>query len=926
MSAPMDASRWREVREALQRAIALSGDGRADFMRALIARDRELHDEVASLLAAGPDEGPAPARDEEAAGRRVGPYRILRAIGQGGMGMVFLAERADGGFEQRVALKLVHGALGSLDRERRFKAERQILARLEHPNIARLLDGGSTDDGLSWFSMEYVEGERIDDYCDSHHLSIEQRLRLFLDVCAAVSYAQRNLVIHRDLKPSNILVTPSGQAKLLDFGIARLLDDDTDVERTRTDARVMTPAYASPEQVTGEPITTATDVYALGVVLYELLTGSRPFDAAGPSAAALERAIVTAEPARPSAVRPTGGAALAGDLDNICLKALAKEPAKRYGTADDLGADLRRHLAHEPVLASPPRRLDLIRKFVRRNRAAVAATGLIVVALVAGLALAATGFVRARAERDRARLEARKSEQVANFLERLFEVADPEEARGKTLTADQILARGAAQVRRDLHEQPAVQARMMDVIGRVYRRLGMYSESRPLLEEALAIRRKALEPTHRDVAESLMRYGQLLADLNEDSASVALLGEAVRVAKASDDPSLAARALGHLAFAVDEAGGIAPADTLYRAAIEARRQNFGPESRELAESLNDYGTFLQKHDDNEGSRLRLQEALRINRAILGEDSPSVANNRFGLANVAINLGEYAAAVQELRLLTEIDRHQLGDRHPFVAFDMMLHARALGFQGRLVEAESLFARTLALQRSILPHDHSDISTTLYDYGIVLRDAGALARAEEMMSDVLERRRRHQGNDHVYTAISMGHLGWIYLEQGRLDEAEHATRECMRLMAAARDSSQSYARYRVVLGRILLARGDAAGARALFEQSVTELRRMLPPGHPNTGLAIVQLGEALSQGGEPLAGEKAIREGLVMLESKLGARHWSSSLARGALAAALAAQGRGDESTQLYGHAIGELEGQFGAGDHRVRALRRQRSAS
>lgn len=920
MIGAMDPARWREVRAALEAALALPAAERPAHLDGLASRDPALAAEVRELLDATPDEPPSGA---DAAGRRIGPYRIVRRIGEGGMGTVYLAEQADGAFERRVALKLVRGAFASRELERRFQAERRILARLEHPGIARLIDGGTTLDGVSWFSMEFVEGERIDDHCEARRLTIEQRLRLFLEVCGAVAHAQRNLVVHRDLKPSNILVTPEGAVKLLDFGIARLLDEEN-AEHTGTHARVLTPAYASPEQVSGEPVTTATDVYSLGVVLYELLTGTRPFgEAATP--AALERAMASAEIRAPSAARAADAAALRGDLDNICLKALAREPDRRYGTAEELAADLRRHLAHEPVLASPPGRMDRMRKFVRRHRTGVAATALVIAALAIGLALAAAGFVRAREERDRARLEAEKSEQVAIFLERLFEVADPEEARGKRLTADELLARGAARVRRDLGTQPAVQARMMDVIGRVYRRLGMYAEARPLLAEALDVRRRALGAGSRDAAESAMRYGQLLADLNEDSAAVALLHAARGAAAAAGDPALAALATGYLAFAVDEAGGIAAADTLYRAAIEARRAHFGPASRELAESLNDYGTFLQKHDDNAGSRRHLEEALRINREALGEDSPSVANNRFGLANVALNLGEYDAAVRELRLLHDLDRRQLGERHPYVAFDQMLLARALGFQGELTEAESLFARTLTLQRAILPAEHSDISTTLYDYAIVLRDAGALGRAEAMMSDVLRRRRATQGDGHVYTAISLGHLGWIHLEQGRLAEAESAIRACMERMAVTRDTSQSYVRYRIVLGRIRLARGDAAAARALLERSVADLGAMLPPGHPDIGRAWVAAGEARLAAGDRTGGAQAIRDGLALLETRLGPRHWSTSLARGAQASALAAAGRGGEAAGLYQRAIAELESRFGPADHRVRALRRRQEA-
>src|SRR5262245_28667108 len=446
VSAPSSPERWRRVKDLFGAALDLPPSEREVILEAAAGEDAALAAEVRRLLAAHEKEGTfleeivagegrillERGEDASAAGRRIGPYELLEPIGRGGMGSVYLARRADKEFEERVAIKLVRPGAFSEQALRRFRFERQTLANLSHPGIARLLDGGTTEDGVPYFVMEHVAGLPIDEFCGARDLPLEERLRLFRDVCDAVQHAHRNLVVHRDLKPSNILVTGDGRVKLLDFGIARLLPEagEQPPGLTRTFERVMTPEYASPEQIRGEPVTTGSDVYALGVLLYRLLTGEHPYRFESERPSDIERVVCEQEPRRPSTAvgrgtppAPERGTArlrrrLRGDLDNIALKALQKEPARRYGSADQLSEDVGRYLRGEPVQA---RRVTLAyraSKFVRRHRVGVAAASLAVVSLLAALVVS---LLSARA----ARLEAAKADRINAFVNSIFGAASP---------------------------------------------------------------------------------------------------------------------------------------------------------------------------------------------------------------------------------------------------------------------------------------------------------------------------------------------------------------------------------------------------------------------------------------------------------------------------------------------------------------------
>lgn len=499
MSAP-DPGRWARLQELFQVALERGPETRSTWLRQLEETDPGLHADVVSLLAAHEDPGPiarlSPEHPSTPTLDRIGPYRVLAPLGEGGMATVYLAEREGPDFTQLVALKVSRTGMADSRLADRLRGERRILAGLEHPGIARLVDGGATSAGQPFCAMEFVDGPNLLDFADRQRLPVAQRLRLFLEVCAAVHYAHQQLVVHRDLKPSNILVGPEGRAKLLDFGIAKLLDAAGEVDpaiRATHTAAWFTPAYASPEQIRGEPVTTLTDVYALGIVLYQLLTGARPYDVDGRSPAEVERIVCERLPDLPSVAAARSPAAIAqarrtsperlrrllvGDLDTIVLKALAKEPARRYASVEQLAEDLRRYLDGHPILARPDRLRYRAGKFVRRHRTAVAAASLAALSLIGGIAATAWQAARARRERDRAaraltetKQALSQSEDVTDFLVGLFRSSDPSVTAGNAAAARELLRRGVSQAN-GLAGQPAVQARVLGRAGRGVREPG----------------------------------------------------------------------------------------------------------------------------------------------------------------------------------------------------------------------------------------------------------------------------------------------------------------------------------------------------------------------------------------------------------------------------------------------------------------------
>ena len=561
--------RWARVKELFEAAVDLDPNQRAALLDKECDEDEALRSEIESLLKSdeqtdGFIEQPAFAIpsdlfpdnvEEPFVGRQFGAYQLIREIGRGGLGAVYLAARADDEYRKQVAIKVIRRGLDTDDIIRRFRNERQILAQLDHPNIARLIDGGTTDDGLPYFVMEYVNGEPIGAYCDAHALTTTERLNLFCKVCAAVTFAHQNLVIHRDLKPSNILVTQEGEPKLLDFGIAKLLSAGDELFTETVPAlRVMTPEYASPEQVKGEKITTTSDVYSLGVLLYELLTGQRPYRLKTRSPEEIARAITEQEPERPSTVyaehpnpKTQNPKSLRGDLDNIVLMAMRKDPARRYTSVGQFSEDIRRHLEGLPVIARKDTVVYRATKFVRRNKIGVAAAAVVFLTLIGGIV--ATTWQAKRAlrhaqiaaeQRDRAQKQAVKAERVTTFLQNVLGFSDPSWAssnpnRKRDATVSEALDEAARRAEKELANEPEALAAVHLTIGNTYRTQSRYPEAEPHLRVALEIRRRVLGPNNPETGQSMVNLAEWCVVTGRYAEAEPLFRDAVAIFRATQD-------------------------------------------------------------------------------------------------------------------------------------------------------------------------------------------------------------------------------------------------------------------------------------------------------------------------------------------------------------------------------------------------------
>src|SRR5499427_2850722 len=608
---PLSADRWRTLSPYLDEALEIPTRGRGAWLESIFARDAALAGDLQKLLVEHDlihesrflEQPVLPAsraaQTQSLAGQTIGAYRHSSLIGQGGMGSVWLAERCDGRFEGRVAVKLLNIALIGRAGEARFRREGTILARLTHPHIARLIDAGVTPTAQPYLILEHVAGVNIDRYCDEHALSIEARVRLFLDVLEAVSHAHANLIVHRDIKPANVLVSDDGRVKLLDFGIAKLLEGDSEWDRagasplTRDAGSALTPEFAAPEQVAGGAVTTATDIYALGVLLYVLLTGQHPAGDAVQSPATLIHAIVDTQPRRVSDAVVSENESpetlahhasrcgttsnrlrriLRGDLDTIVAKALRKQPADRYGSATAFADDLRRFLRHEPISARPETLGYRTARFVRRH-----ARGVTMAVAVALVLSGSTAFYTRRLaqERDRAQREAAKATKVSELMIGLLTGADPiaRRATGEGPTVRGLLDAGAEQAQRELVDQPDVQAEILTVLGRVYRRLGVFDKAEGLLEQALVVGRSVYGSEHVRLAQTLNDLGVLLTD--------------------KGDYAGAARNL--------------------ELAVTMRRKLLGPEHADVAVTLVELGRVYQDQGLNQRAEPLLRESLAIRR-------------------------------------------------------------------------------------------------------------------------------------------------------------------------------------------------------------------------------------------------------------------------------------------------------------------------
>lgn len=915
---------WRRAEVVFETALDQSPAQRGAFVRRVCGEDGELRAAVESLLAFDSEEQEADAAEGRLlsaippapspwSGRRVGRYKILHPIGEGGMSRVFLAERAEGDIEQRVALKLIQETSRPAAL-RLFRRERQILARLQHPNIARFLDGGTTEEGASYAVLEYVEGTALTAYCDARRLGIRPRLELFLKACSAVQYAHQSLIVHCDLKPGNVLVSDEGEPKLLDFGIAKLLDLPAPrlAGATTTGERFLTPSYASPEQIEGRAVTMATDVYSLGVILYELLTGCLPHDLRQVSAAEAAKILalgprppsermrvangprhdedtdVAARAAARSTTSTRLGRHLKGDLDNIVGCCLRYEPRHRYTSVERLVEDLQRHLQGLPIRARPPHLAYRLGKFVRRHAFSVAAAFIAVVALTAFVVGTVFRAERVAHERDLARRAQREAEQVTRFLTDAFRLAstyqraDLGRSASEEVTVRQVLEYSAERVDRELAEQPLLRARLLNTIGLVYGDLGFIEEGVMHLREALAIRRRLLGDGQPEVVESLNSLGRLLIDHGRFNEAEPLLREALAAARQRHDlEAQRAASLSSLGLLVMSKGEYADAEPLLWEALAAHRSLESPEPRPLSETLLNLGGVLRLQGKLEEAEPLLREAVDILDRATGEEHPEMAAAQHELGWVLARKGDYDAA------------------------------------------EPLLRRALATGRELLGPEHPDSLALLGSWGDFLAYRGDYPAAEPVLRELLETDRRIKGAQHPDVVHDLNGLALAVWQQGKLEAAEPLLREAVAI--ASEDwglESAKTAVYLHNLGTLRNEMGDTAGAEPILRQALAIRAQLFGPTHFDVGITLTVLADLLLNAERLEEALDAADEAVALLVAGLGDDHWRTAIARSVRGDCLTRLGRFEEAETLLVDNLARIEAAQGTDSRPARSARRR----
>ena len=879
---------WSRTWDLFHEAMELRPDERAEFLAAACGTDHALRREIEELIANASSSGMLDrspgaviAIHEPAEifiGKRIGNYVVRRHIGSGGMAMVYEAEQ-ESPVRRRVALKLIHAGT-SADAAARFAIERQALALMDHPNIARVFDAGLTEDGRPFIAMEYVEGVPLGEYCDRQSLDVPQRLRLFAQVCKAIQHAHQKGIIHRDIKPSNVLVTVVDgvpMPKVIDFGVAKAVVPLADVDggaRTHHGLLIGTVEYMSPEQLDphGNDIDTRSDIYSLGAMLYELLAGVLPFDWSAIRKAGLDGLYKTAREseARPASARfreldPERAARIAaarrssptqlrrdleGDVDWILLKALDRERARRYSSAAEFADDIRRRLDNEPVLAGPPTARYRLRKFARRHRAGVVAAGLIAIALavVATALTMQTIEIRraaARAERERVR-----AERVSEVMTDIFDAADPLEGRGSEVTARQALDRSAARIAR-MTDEPQVKAAVLHAIARSYTRLRVYDSAEKYAHEALAIRRRIHAGDHIETAETLEILGRIyLLRANIPAAMRALeQGVAMKTRLLTADDPRRAEGLVFLASAQRSEGRFVDAERSLREALR-----ISPDDNVTVLAREEYGNLSVRRGDLVEADKQYRAALVVRRKTGSE--PRIAETASKIGTVAWESGDYAGAEVMLReALSLIEKHA-GPDHESLAVPLGTLALALHFQSKYDEAARAYERSLAIWRKRHGDSHPNVTMTLNNLGLLAHDQGRFAEAERYFRETMALQHTYSKKEIPEFALPMSNIARLYHDQGKYAEAE-----------------------------------------SLYRQALDIRRRLLKPGSPAIADTLGWLGKLLTETNRVAEAESMIREALKMREANLRRDDWRVAEMRSLLGANLAAQHRYAEAEPL-----------------------------
>ena len=811
----MNGARWTRIRDLFDRAADLPQGEQQQFLEKAAEGDTELVQEVMAMLA---EDGQGTLLDggvaqvasdllrensEQAINKQFGPYRVVRLLGEGGMGMVYLGERADLG--SQVAIKVLRDAWLSPARRSRFASEQQMLAQLTHPSIARLYDADTLPDGTPWFVMEFVDGVPLTDYCRDHSSSIEEKLRLFRLVCDAVQYAHSQAVIHRDLKPSNILVKADGTVRLLDFGIAKQMETmDTPASHTMTGLRLLTPAYAAPEQIRGEQVGVRADVYSLGVILFELLAGEYPYDLSNLTPGEAATIVAEFDPGKPSTRQKQADRAQLSrsewaDLDILCLKAMHKDAARRYGSVEALMRDVDHYLQGEPLEARPDSLQYRMRKFARRNRRALAATAAVLLLIVGLTAVFAWRLTKAR---NAAMAEAERTQRIQRFMIEVFQGGDAIAGPAADLKVVDMLDRGVREALA-LNSDPKVRAELVYNFATIYEKQGQLTKADPLMQMALEQRQRLYGADSAEVAEALSSMGMLRADESKLDEAETLVRDGLAMAKRHLDANhpVVAEATVNEGRVLGQKGETAEAIQLLEQAVQDESIPGVPASEQV-KALSALADVNYNAGHYKDCLPLYQRLLEIHRQLYGPQHPLVADDLSSLGATEVDLGYYSEAEKNIRQALELTRSYYGAGNPKVAETLTTLGRSLEYQKKFDEANAALEQALAIEVGAYGPVHSAVAETLNELGNIASMRGQLDEAEARFRRVVEIYRAIYGDKHQFVAVALSNLATVDYD-----------------------------------------RKDYAAAEAIFRNVVTRFTEALSGDNVNTGIARIKLGRTL-----------------------------------------------------------------------------------
>lgn len=875
----MDPQRWNDIQDLFLACIEKPLSDQKSFLNHLEKSDPEAAAEVRKLIEAHHRSGSF-LEDEVledefiSEGDLVGPWRIHREIGRGGMSSVFLAERADGQFDRQVAIKFLHGLIPGQSMHKRLQQEQKILARLQHKNIAQLYDAGLTDEGRPYFILEYIPGKPVTEWCNEQALSLENRLEIFVQICEAVQFAHQRLIVHRDLKPTNILVDEHGTVKLLDFGIAKILEEEpTDgAPITKTGLFLMTPEYASPEQVQGEAITTATDVYALGLILYELLTGLLPYNLAGKNPMEISSAISETTPVKPSSrifEEPDSGSLhvaglnknqqkklLKGDLDTIVLKALRKEPERRYGSADQLLQDIRHYQKNEPISARPESTGYLTKKFIQRNQTVVSAVAVVMIILVA---TAIFSLYQARTTE----IERQKTEQVNAFLQEMLASPNPFED-GLDVKVIDILDRTADRIDDELNNQPEVEASVRRTLGITYRELGDVEKAHTQLDRALELHNRLFDPPNPELSETQTEFAktvQLQGDYNS-------------------------------------------ADSLLTLAYESDLELFGPNHTIIASRIGDLGSVKWDMGNFDEAETLLRESLELEQQLREPNHERVATSMGNLATLLSSQGELSEALDLYRNELEIYRSNYeNDQHPSIPQVLSHIGIVLDDLEQYDEALENHQRALELFRELKGEDHPDVVYAMNNLASVMTKMGDMEEALTMQENAASLYRDIFGPDHPNLGIQYNNIAFTKRSMGDLEGAKDSYRQAIDTWEAGLPPGHPFLAYGYHnLASVLLTQNRPAEALPYFRDAYDIRTEHLAPENPERAMTTSMLGECLASLGQSAEAEPLLVEGYQALLQGRGEDHTTTLEAADRLQSFLESQNRIEDFDQIKQEAL------------------------